>query len=76
MTTLERVQAIVRETLQAPDVILTQKSVASDITGWDSLSHAVVIFGVEEAFGIELDPEMEIANVGELIAIIDQKLGR
>jgi acyl carrier protein len=59
-------------TLQAKSV--TRETVSSDVQGWDSLSHSMLIMGVEEEFGMEL-PLGEVyalADVGALVDLIDR----
>lgn len=45
---------------------------STDILGWNSLSHTILIMNVEEAFGIELpfDEIAGLANVGDLAALV------
>lgn len=73
--TLQRVAGVITRTF--PSVTpqsITRETVASDIPGWDSLSHSLVIMGIEEEYGIEL-PFEEIAdlqNVGALADLVDR----
>lgn len=50
---------------------------ASDIDGWDSLSHMLIIGEVEEAFSIKfkLRELNKMKNLGDLINLIKQKVG-
>lgn len=74
MKTLNRLEKIIREVFLQPNLILRRESRADEVRGWDSLSHAVVIFAVEEEFGVEINPELEFANIGELADEIDRRL--
>lgn len=49
--------------------LVTRDTQAEDIDGWDSLSHTVLLVGIEKHFGIRLDYEdvLDAENVGELI---------
>jgi acyl carrier protein len=73
MDTLRRVIAA---QFNYPAASITRDTVATDVPGWDSLSHTVLILKVEDAFGIEL-PEEEIFNlkdVAELAGLVERLL--
>lgn len=63
-------QAIIRETFAAPNAVVSDDTVASDVPGWDSLSHTVLLFEIEERFGVELPADVEFDNLGQLITAI------
>lgn len=50
-------------------------TIASDIPGWDSLSHAELLLEIEDKFNIEFDLSdmMLMNNVGDLINLIISK---
>ena len=54
---------------------ITDETTASDIEGWDSLSHAQLLLEIEKKFNIsfELSDVMAMDNVGRLIEIIKCK---
>ncbi|HUZ50379.1 MAG TPA: acyl carrier protein [Candidatus Dormibacteraeota bacterium] len=65
----QKVRATVAATFHvSPEEIITSETTSTDVDGWDSLSHSILLMNVEEAFGIELPFEAayELANVGEL----------
>jgi acyl carrier protein len=73
--TLPRLQAIFDRTFPAAGrVRIGPETTAADVEGWDSLSHALLIMGVEGEFGITLpaDRVYELNDVGELVALIDR----
>ncbi len=75
--TLERVRAVMIETFRLrDDVVVTRETTSLDVDGWDSLSHALLIMHVEEAFGTDLPLERTyaLANVGELADLIRETL--
>ncbi len=75
---LERVTRIVADTLELDDLVLTRLTKASEVDGWDSLSHLTIIMAVEKNFGIRFRTG-EIAglmNVGDLIARVETHLSR
>lgn len=67
-TVLTRVITVIAETFSTDPTRLGSDSVAADVDGWDSVSHAMLIMNLEDAFGIELDIEktMSARDVGEL----------
>jgi acyl carrier protein len=73
--TLERIIGVMTRTfpnVQAAGV--TPRTVSSDVAGWDSLSHSLLIMGVEEEFGLELPAEeiYEVASVGALVDLVER----
>ncbi len=74
MTTVS--QVVVRVFHLPEKVEISRATTASDVKGWDSLSHAMLILGVEEEFGIDLplDRTYELANVGELVDLVCETL--
>ena len=50
---------------------------ASDVDGWDSLSHLIVLTALEKAFDVELPMERAHAaqDVGALVTIISESVG-
>lgn len=73
--TLSRLQRIFDRTFPAAGrVRIGSETSAADVEGWDSLSHALLIMGVEGEFRITLptDRVYELNDVGELVTLIDQ----
>jgi len=65
---LHEIEHIIQEVFANPGAAVTRETVASDIDGWDSLSHAILVLRIESAFGIEFptDEVYSFSNVGEL----------
>lgn len=63
--------------LNLEDFPLEDSTLASEVPGWDSLSHVRVISAVEEAFGVRFRAleVMKLKNVGELQALVNKKRG-
>jgi acyl carrier protein len=57
-------------------VELNPASTAADVDGWDSLSHMMIINGVEKQFAVKfkLKEIMNFKNTGDLISCIRGKL--
>lgn len=68
-------QAILRE-LGLASWDLSAETVATEVPGWDSLSHVRVLAAVEDAFSIRFRSleVLRLKNVGELQALVDKKL--
>ncbi len=70
-STFERVVGVMVRTFPNTDpTSVTSRTVSSDIAGWDSLSHSLLIMGLEEEFAVEL-PFEEIANLENVGALVD-----
>lgn len=74
--TFDRVERIVRTQFNIPNIVMSDSTTASDVAGWDSLSHALLLMSIEDEFEIEFDSSsvLESKNIGELIAIIERLL--
>jgi acyl carrier protein len=72
----ERLNPIFRETFDDDTININAEMVASDIEQWDSLNNIRLMVRIEELFGIffETSELAGLANVGELINVIKEKL--
>lgn len=69
----ERVRSIMLETFpQSGDVTISRETTSSDVEGWDSLTHSLLVMNVEEAFGLDLplDKTYELNDLGELADLV------
>jgi acyl carrier protein len=66
-----QVVATIRETFDT-DAAITSNTVASDVDGWDSLSHMVLTLQMEQIFKITFPTQraFRLKNVGELYALV------
>jgi acyl carrier protein len=70
---LARVAEVIRETFGDESLVVTRETIADDVSGWDSLSHTIVVLAIGDAFGIVLPPNTQaFANVGELVDTIQR----
>lgn len=69
-----QLKRLIGQTFQISPDTIEAATVATDITGWDSLSHTVLMFTIEDQFGVELDPEVELTDVGHLAVLIETAL--
>ena len=70
-----RVQDVVRDVLDNPDLELKPDMVARDVEGWDSIAMVNIILQTQKTFGIrfkstEID---ELVNVGDFVTKIEAK---
>ena len=72
---LERLANIIRTGVKRPDVVISEKTTARDVPGWDSLAHINVIVAVESEFALKLKSS-EVARVQDVAGLIDIILER
>jgi acyl carrier protein len=73
---LTRVQDILRDVLQQPDLRITRDSSANTVKGWDSLAHVDILWNVEQEFSVRfaLGEVQDLKNVGGLLDLLEQKI--
>jgi acyl carrier protein len=69
-------KATILAAIQLEDWDIDEDTVASQVPGWDSLSHVTVIAAVEERFGVRfrMRDVFVLKSVGDLQRLIDTKL--
>ncbi len=77
MTTLEKLNGIFRTVFDNDEINVGPETTASDVDGWDSLSHVNLILAVEKGFGIRFGQRelLTFRNVGDLLHSIEGKVG-
>ena len=72
---LSRLQALFRDVLDNPRLVLTPESNAASIEGYDSLVHVNILSAVEQEFGVsfELADILALENTGDLMALVKRK---
>jgi len=74
-------QEIFRQVFDDPTIVLKDDMTATDIEGWDSVTHIDLLIAVERALGIKFataemsrlkEPDQ---NIGSFIRLIESKLG-
>jgi acyl carrier protein len=70
-----RLTPIFRDAFGDDGLVIDETMTANDVSGWDSLSHIVMIVSVEKAFGVKFSIKdvRSMKNVGELIESIKKK---
>lgn len=73
---LGRVVTVLADTFSVISGELGADTVAADVDGWDSVSHAMLVMNLEDEFSIELPIEATMAaeNVGEMARLIERHL--
>lgn len=74
--TLARLQPIFRDVLDNPRLEISRTSNASNVKGWDSLTHINLVSAIEQEFAISftLSELQEMENVGQMMDLIEMKL--
>jgi acyl carrier protein len=69
---------IFSDVLKKPGLQLTAESTASDVEGWTSLTHMILIDTIEGHYKIKfkLNEIVKFRNVGEMVASIMKKLNK
>lgn len=73
---LEKVGRSIASVLDQPDLVVTMRTTAEDIEGWDSFNHINIVVAIEDQFGIQFNTaEVEqLRAVGEFVKLIEEKL--
>jgi acyl carrier protein len=67
---------VILQELKLDDWPIEDDTLAAEIPGWDSLSHASVILAVEKAFGVRFSnvEVLKLNKIGDLQRLLDSKL--
>ena len=63
---------IFKDVFDDDELIIEANTTASDIDGWDSLTHIRLVITIEKAFGLRFTAAeiSELENVGEMVELI------
>lgn len=66
---------VFQDTFADPSLVLTDETTAEDISAWDSSTHIILIFALEDRFGFQFsnDDLEAMSNVGKLKAAITRR---
>ena len=72
---LKEITDIFKDTLDDEEVTLTFDTIATDVDGWDSLSHVMLVVAIEKHFKIRFTSKeiQSWKNVGEMVDCIAGK---
>jgi acyl carrier protein len=70
--------SVFHQVLEDDTIEITPATTADDVEGWDSMNHIFIVVELEKRFAIKFQAaEMEeLKNVGELAALVKQKLAK
>ena len=73
---MEKVCEIARDIFDDDELVLEDDTVASDVDGWDSLTHLSLMNEIEEEFGFKfvMKEVQGLKDVGELIEAIMERI--
>ena len=73
---MEKVCEIARDIFDDDELVLEDDTVASDVDGWDSLTHLSLMNEIEEEFGFKfvMKEVQGLKNVGELIDALMERI--
>jgi acyl carrier protein len=74
---LSRLTPLFRETFDNDEIVLSEKTTARDIDGWDSVGNIRLMLSVESEFSFtfEVGEFSDFRNVGDLVSSIQRRLG-
>jgi acyl carrier protein len=78
MDIIAELTPVFREVFDDDSIVITRQTTASDIEGWDSLSHMNMVMAVEMKFKIRfaLGELPALKNVGDLADLVLKKLAK
>lgn len=64
------------EILDDEDIVIVESNNASNVDGWDSLTHIMLVVAVEKHFNVKFTSQETISwnNVGEIIDSIKERM--
>ena len=73
---IDELQPIFRDVLDLPSLELRVESNATNVEGWDSLSHINLVMAIESHYHVKfaLGELQRLKNVGEMAELIGRKL--
>ena len=74
---LNLIRDILADVIDQDSLVLTEATTANEVEDWDSINHVKLLLGLESELNIQFDTDEvgDAKNVGELIDVIEQKLG-
>jgi acyl carrier protein len=78
MTLDDRLVDVFHNVFGDDSIVLTDQTTAADIPQWDSVAHINLMFGIEQAFGIQFagNELAEFRNIGELKDYLERRCAR
>lgn len=75
---IEKIRNIFISVLKHEDFEMKDSLSADQVSGWDSLTHMIIITDIEAAFGIKfkLKELNKLNNLGNLLSLINEKIAQ
>lgn len=72
MTLHDRLEELFQNVFNDDTLSLRDEMTSADVPGWDSVGHINLMFGIEQAFGVQFKGNelAEFGNIGELKAYL------
>lgn len=73
---LKELEVIFRDIFDDEDIVLTDATNSDDIEDWDSLEQINLLVAIEKKFNLKfkLDEVSNLANVGDMVSLIEKLL--
>lgn len=73
----KQLMQVIADVLDLPVDQVRPESSPETVNGWDSVQHLNLMLAIEQATGLQLDPEdiEAMQSVGEILRIVRQKAG-
>ena len=73
---INKLQDIIRDAVDDEEFVIDDKTVASDVDGWDSLAQVLIVGELQNELGVKFTSAEvnSFANVGEFVDAIMAKL--
>ena len=70
------IQGVLSELVDDPSLVLTDGSMAEDVTDWDSINQVRLLISIEQELGFRFTNEEAegLSNVGALVDLVQRKL--
>ncbi|MBF0357887.1 MAG: acyl carrier protein [Magnetococcales bacterium] len=73
---LAKITTIMRETFNAPALVISPEMTAKDVKGWDSMKNIWLIVAIEDSFNIKLTTSevIKVESISDYVALIQDKI--
>jgi acyl carrier protein len=74
----EKIQIIFQNVFDNSEMKIENSSNSSNVENWDSLNHINLVVAIQKEFRIKFDLKeiQAFKNVGEMVDLVDKKIGR
>lgn len=75
---LSQINGVFATVFKKQDLVITPKTVAADVKGWDSMAHVMLIDSIEKKFGVKfkLMEVVKFNNVGDIVNCLKTKTAK